>query len=141
MRAINEAILHYSATPEGKPFDVKDIRDWHVNGNGWSDVGYHFVIKLDGTIQKGRPLEKTGAHCKGHNRGTVGICYIGGGIKDGKDTRTEEQKESLDLLLRDLIKDHGILKISGHNEYSTKKCPGFDVPQEYSYLIKDPKAY
>ena len=53
MRAINEAILHYSATPEGKPFDVKDIRVWHVNGNGWSDVGYHFVIKLDGTIQKG----------------------------------------------------------------------------------------
>ena len=43
--------------------------------------------------------------------------------------------------LRDLIKDYGILKISGHNEYSTKKCPGFDVPKEYSYLIKDPKVY
>ena len=56
-------------------------------------------------------------------------------------TTEEEQKESLDLLLRDLIKDYGILKISGHNEYSTKKCPGFDVPKEYSYLIKDPKAY
>ena len=139
MRTINEAILHYSATPEGKPFDVKDIRDWHVNGNGWSDVGYHYVIKLDGTIQEGRPIVKTGAHCKGHNRGSVGICYIGGGITEGKDTRTPEQKDSIDLLLRELIEKYGILKISGHNQYSSKKCPGFDVPKEYSYLIKDPK--
>ncbi len=136
MRTINEAILHYSATPENKPFDVRDIYDWHVNGNGWSDVGYHYVIKLDGTIQEGRPISRIGAHCKGHNRGTVGICYIGGGITEGKDTRTEEQKESIGKLLRDLIKDHGICKISGHNQYSTKNCPGFDVPKEYSYLIK-----
>ena len=135
MRTINEAIIHYSATPEGKPFDVEDIRDWHVNGNGWSDVGYHYVIKLDGTIQDGRPISRTGAHCKGHNRGTVGICYIGGGITEGKDTRTEEQKDSLIILLTDLINQHNITKISGHNQYSTKKCPGFDVPSEYSHLI------
>ena len=135
MRTINEAILHYSATPEGKPFDVEDIRDWHVNGNGWSDVGYHYVVKLDGTVQEGRPISRTGAHCKGHNRGTVGICYIGGGITEGKDTRTEEQKDGLVVLLIDLIKKYDINKISGHNQYSTKKCPGFDVPSEYSNLI------
>jgi len=135
MRAINEAILHYSATPEGKPFDVKDIRDWHVNGNGWSDVGYHYVIKLDGTVQEGRPLSRTGAHCKGHNRGTVGICYIGGGVTDGKDTRTDEQKESLELLLSELIQEHNITKVSGHNQYSNKKCPGFDAPEEYGHLV------
>ena len=135
MRTIKEVILHYSATPEGKPFDVEDIRDWHVNGNGWSDVGYHYVIKLDGTIQDGRPISRTGAHCKGHNRGTVGICYIGGGITEGKDTRTEEQKDALVILLNDLIKQYNITKISGHNQYSTKKCPGFDVPSEYSHLI------
>jgi|TARA_R100001244_G_scaffold114175_1_gene84583 N-acetylmuramoyl-L-alanine amidase len=135
MRTIKEAILHYSATPEGKPFDVKDIWEWHVNGNGWSDVGYHYVIKLDGTIQDGRPIKRTGAHCRGHNRGTVGICYIGGGLTEGKDTRTEEQKDALVILLNDLIKQYNITKISGHNQYSTKKCPGFDVPSEYSHLI------
>jgi len=135
MRAINEAILHYSATPEGKDFDVEDIRKWHVDGNGWSDVGYHYVIKLDGTIQEGRPLSKTGAHCKGHNKGTVGICYIGGGITEGRDTRTEEQKESIKELLTELINNHSITKISGHNQYSSKDCPGFDVPSEYSDLI------
>ena len=135
MRTINEAIIHYSATPEGKPFDVEDIRDWHVNGNGWSDVGYHYVIKLDGTVQEGRPISRTGAHCKGHNRRTVGICYIGGNIKKGKDTRTEEQKDALIMLLIDLIKKYNINKISGHNQYSTKECPGFNVPSEYSHLI------
>jgi N-acetylmuramoyl-L-alanine amidase len=135
MRAINEAILHYSATPEGRDFDVEDIREWHVDGNGWSDVGYHYVIKLDGTIQEGRPISKTGAHCKGHNKGSVGICYIGGGLKNGTDTRTEAQKASILQLLIELTNVYGIKKISGHNQYSKKNCPGFNVPSEYSSLV------
>lgn len=78
MRKIDEIILHCSATPEGREHDVEDIRRWHVDGRGWSDVGYHYIILLDGTVQAGRPVNIQGAHCKGQNKTTVGICYIGG---------------------------------------------------------------
>ena len=102
MRKINKLIVHCSATPEYKNFDVNDIREWHVKGNGWSDCGYHYVIKLDGTLQEGRPVEKIGAHCAGHNRDSIGVCYIGGmdkNMKEWKDTRTPEQTETLHDLL------------------------------------------
>ena len=63
MRKIDEIIIHCAATPEGKNFTVAQIRDWHVNGNGWKDIGYHYVIYLDGSVHKGRPIEQVGAHC------------------------------------------------------------------------------
>ena len=76
MRNINEIIIHCAATPEGKNFTVEQIRDWHVNGNGWRDIGYHFVIYLDGSVHKGRPIEEVGAHCRGHNANSIGICSV-----------------------------------------------------------------
>ena len=92
MRKINKLIVHCSATPEHKEFDVEDITEWHVTGNGWSDCGYHYVITLGGEIQEARPERKIGAHCKGHNRNSIGICYIGGmdrTMDNWIDTRTE----------------------------------------------------
>ncbi len=77
-RKIDEIVLHCSATREGQDISVETIRSWHVDGNGWSDIGYHAVIMLDGTLELGRPLERSGAHVKGHNRNTIGVCYIGG---------------------------------------------------------------
>lgn len=77
MRKITELILHCSATPEGKDFSTTDIDRWH-KARGFKMIGYHYVIRLDGTIEQGRPLEMTGAHCKGHNAHSIGICYIGG---------------------------------------------------------------
>ena len=82
MRKITEIILHCSATAEGLDFSVRDIRAWH-KAQGWADVGYHYVVRLDGTVQEGRPLEQAGAHCKGHNDRSIGICYIGGLAADG----------------------------------------------------------
>ena len=68
MRNIDRIVLHCSATPEGKDYSVETIRDWHVNGRGWSDIGYHYVIRLDGSVELGRPIDKIGAHVKGHNK-------------------------------------------------------------------------
>ena len=76
MRDINKIILHCSATQEGQEFDVNDIKQWHLQ-RGFTDVGYHYVILLDGTIQDGRDIRTIGAHCKGQNYGSIGICYIG----------------------------------------------------------------
>jgi N-acetylmuramoyl-L-alanine amidase len=132
-RKIDKIIIHCSATPEGKDISVETIRDWHLK-RGWSDIGYHYVIDLDGRVHAGRPIEKTGAHVKGHNTGSIGICYIGGVEQDGKtpkDTRTKEQKAALDNLLFILTDVFANVTIHGHNEFSSKACPSFDVQAEY----------
>lgn len=137
MRKIDKIIVHCSATKEGQEFDVEDIRRWHVDGNGWKDVGYHYVIKLDGQIQFGRPLEQAGAHAKGHNETSIGICYIGGLDGEGHpcDTRTSEQDESLELLIAYLTRVFPGIELYGHNEFSNKSCPCFDVKSAYGYLL------
>ncbi len=133
-RKIDKIIIHCSATREGQHIDVDTIRDWHVNGRGWSDVGYHYIIYLDGTVHPGRPVERSGAHTKGQNSNSIGICYIGGVETDGKtpkDTRTPEQKAALDNLLFVLTDIFANTTIHGHNEFATKACPTFDVQAEY----------
>ena len=137
MRKINKIILHCAATPEGRTVSVDTIRRWHTN-KGWSDIGYHYVIGLKGEISKGRPIEKTGAHVRGQNRSSIGICYVGGvdvNMK-AKDTRTEAQKNSLRVLLLDLMYTYPNATLHGHNEFSSKACPSFDVQKEYKHLIK-----
>ena len=78
MRTIDKIILHCAATKEGRDIKTETIKSWHVKGNGWSDIGYHYVIELDGTVKKGRPMHRSGAHTKGHNTGSIGVCYVGG---------------------------------------------------------------
>jgi len=132
---LKRIILHCSATKEGQDFSVATIRDWHVKGRGWSDIGYHWVIRLDGSIEVGRPLEKSGAHTKGHNKDSVGVCYIGGCDADGKpkDTMNPEQEKAwrmIVLSLRTLYGDH--ITIHGHNEYANKACPSFIVEEKFA---------
>lgn len=134
MRAIKQIIIHCSATPEGRNNTVEDLRRWHKEGNGWDDIGYHYVIHLDGSIHKGRPDEKQGAHCVGKNSTSIGVCYIGGVAKDGKtakDTRTKEQKASLIRLLKHLRLRYPTAVIRGHRDYARKACPSFDAKSEY----------
>lgn len=136
MRKINEIIVHCSATPEGRHVTVEAIDLWHRK-EGFEEIGYHYVIYLDGTIHKGRPIEKVGAHCIGHNTNSVGVCYIGGVKKDGltpKDTRTPEQKQALLNLLIGLKSDFPGATIHGHREYANKACPCFDAKAEYKNL-------
>jgi N-acetylmuramoyl-L-alanine amidase len=137
MREINKIIVHCSATREGENFDVAEIRKWHVEGRGWSDIGYHFYIDLHGNIQKGRDIAKIGAHCKGHNRNSIGICYCGGVEADGKtpkDTRNTEQKEALLAVLRTLKAMFPNAVIHSHNNFANKACPSFDATAEYEDL-------
>lgn len=137
MRKINKIIVHCSATPEGQDVKTETIRDWHVNGNHWNDIGYHYVIELDGSIHKGRDENIIGAHCAGHNIYSIGVCYVGGVAKDGKtpkDTRTETQKQSLLELLKSLKVKYPNATIHGHREFAAKACPSFDAKYEYKDL-------
>ena len=122
--------MHCSATREGLPVNVDDIRRWHVDENGWQDIGYHYVIHLDGSIHAGRPEEVAGAHCNGYNRTSIGVCYVGGIASDGKtpkDTRTNAQTTSMVNLLRRLKVKYPNATVCGHNELARKACPSFDV--------------
>ena len=131
-RNIDEIILHCSASPDGRPDTTEDIRSWHVDGNGWSDIGYHLVIERDGKVGLGRPIWKLGAHCKaqGKNRNTIGICLVG--TKDFD----ERQFDTLKPLLEYIIRFFNISKVSGHSDYDSRKpnCPGFDVGE---YITKN----
>lgn len=134
-RQIKEIIIHCSATPEGKNYTVDDIRRWHKQ-QGWSDIGYHYVIGRHGELWEGRDVDVQGAHCAegGHNRYSIGVCYIGGVARDGKtpkDTRTLQQKAVMLQLLTDLKKLYPQAKIYGHRDFSSKACPSFDARTEY----------
>ena len=137
MRQINKIIVHCSATREGENYTVDTIRSWHVDGRGWSDIGYHFYIDLYGEIHKGRDIAKIGAHCKGQNRNSIGICYCGGVEADGKtpkDTRLDCQKEALTAVLRTLKAMYPEAVIHSHNDFARKACPSFDATDEYKHL-------
>lgn len=131
-RRIDEVIIHCTATPAGKPYTVEQIRRQHIQ-QGWSDIGYHYVIYADGSLHAGRPLDVVGAHCKGHNAHSIGICYVGGLNAAGKpaDTRTPAQKERLKSLIDSCKVLYKGVKIHGHNEFAAKACPCFDVSKAY----------
>lgn len=136
-RRITEIIVHCSATPEGKDYTVNDIRRWHKQ-QGWSDIGYHYVIYRNGHIEPGRDIDISGAHCEGHNSNSIGVCYIGGVARNGKtakDTRTLAQKAAMLSLLKDLRELYPGAKIYGHRDFAHKDCPSFDAMKEYSTII------
>lgn len=124
-------ILHSADVPDTKKFDhlgVKEIRRWHVKERGWSDVGYHFIIKRDGMIEKGRPLSRAGAHVRGHNRGTIGVCYV------GRKNPTKAQWASIKALW-ETLKAQGAKNLRVHNDYTnTKTCPGFSRKELYKRI-------
>ena len=135
-RKIKEIIVHCSATPEGKDYSVDTIRKWHLQ-RGFADIGYHYIIYRDGSIHIGRDEYVIGAHCKGHNSNSIGVCYIGGCASDGKtpkDTRTAEQKQSLVKLLKELKAKYPQASIHGHRDFANKACPSFDATKEYSSI-------
>lgn len=137
-RTINYLVVHCSATPEGKPFTVKDIDQWH-RARGFKGIGYNYVIYLDGTVHEGRDVNLIPAHVEGHNRDSIGICYIGGCDASGKkpkDTRTPQQKAALLELLKALRKLYPNAQILGHRDFAgvNKACPSFDAKTEYKQL-------
>ena len=135
-RVIKEIIVHCSATAEGRDFTVEDIRRWHKQ-QGWSDIGYHYVIGRHGEKWTGRDVDVSGAHCEGHNRNSIGVCYIGGLDETGKkakDTRTLQQKAVMLSLLTELKRLYPQAKIYGHRDFARKDCPSFDAKNEYKNI-------
>lgn len=130
MREINEIIIHCSASGTHQDFDVSDIDRWHRE-RGWSQIGYHFYIKLDGELQVGRPVAKQGAHTRKRNRDTIGVCFEGGYVDKALKTPWEKPTDNqlvtwkrLQTYIQDVYK---VTKVSGHYQYSKKTCPNFCI--------------
>ena len=142
-------ILHCSATRAGQRYTFRQCRQDH-RARGYKDIGYHYYVTCDGQVHEGRPLWQQGAHCLGHNRHSIGVCYEGGLDLLGRpaDTRTPAQRQSLRALLTHL---HGLFPqalILGHRDLSpdldgngrieprewVKQCPSFDASLDYEDL-------
>ena len=136
MREIKKIIVHCADTPEGRDVKTEEIKRWHTEERGWSDIGYHWVVELDGSVHQGRDESVSGAHCRGHNSDSIGICYVGGSDSDGnpKDTRTEGQRDSLVTLITEILDRHPEAEVFGHRDFSEKACPSFDAKSEYAGL-------
>jgi N-acetylmuramoyl-L-alanine amidase len=122
-------VVHCAATKPTMDIGLREIRQWHRQ-QGWLDVGYHYIIRRDGTIEEGRPQDVIGSHVKGHNHESLGICMAGGIDASGKPENnfTPEQFASLSGLLFKLREQFPQATILGHRELdSGKACPSFDV--------------
>lgn len=136
MRKINRVVIHCSATRREWMEDTSvadqaaEIDRWH-KARGWRAIGYHFVIGRDGAVAYGRDIDEAGAHVRGHNHDSIGICLIGGhgsSAEDAFETHfTIEQDTALRELLAALMLVLGPMKVHGHNEFAAKACPGFQV--------------
>ena len=131
MRKIDHIVVHCAATRPSADVGAAEIRRWHVSGNGWRDIGYHYVIRRSGAVESGRPLEQAGAHVSGHNAGSIGVCLAGGLDAAGKSAAeyTAEQWTALRELLGRLAGRFPDAKILGHRDFPgvKKDCPCFDV--------------
>ncbi len=132
LKEVRYLIIHCSDTPWMKDFTARDINRWHVEGRGWSMIGYHYVVRLDGTIEHGWPEFLQGAHCaaQGRNTDSLGICYIGGRDEQGRyaDTRTKAQKQAMQQLISDLRKRYPQARVAGHRDFDKGKlCPCYDA--------------
>lgn len=135
MRPISKIIIHCAATKPTLNIGAAEIKNWHTDphpdGNGWSDIGYHAVIRRNGDIEYGRPIERTGAHVRGHNTGSIGICLVGGHGSSADDQFGDHFSEAQFKALIGLLQGLRLMlpgaTIHGHNEFAAKACPGFRV--------------
>lgn len=136
MREIKRIILHCTATRESQAVSVADIDQWH-RSRGFKKIGYHYVIHPQGELSLGRPVADQGAHVKHENVDSIGVAYIGGLTDTGEvaDTMTIHQDVTFLMLVRSLRMVFGNLTLHGHNEFSNKACPSFDVQEKYSFLL------
>lgn len=125
-RAVHRVFLHCSASDHAHHDNVETLRQWHVVDRGWSDIGYHFLIRFSGELVKCRPLSKTPAAQRGHNTGSIAICLSGG--QNGKaNAFTTKQEDTLLRLCTAINKAYaGRVTFHGHNEVSSKACPVYD---------------
>lgn len=146
MRDLDEIVIHCTATTGDArgDVDVDVVRRWHTSPpRSWSDIGYHYLIRRDGSIEVGRPITRPGAHTRGHNSTTIGIVYSGGidpDTREPADTRTDDQRDALFSLIVSLSQVFPtIRRIRGHRDFPgvSKSCPCFDVPAEFGFLFDE----
>ena len=140
MRKINLIVIHCSDTYARMDIGVNEIRQWHLQ-RGFNDIGYHYVIRRDGAIEQGRPIEKPGAHAAGYNTNSIGICYAGGKGDNNQpeDNRTPEQKQAMYDLVASLKQQFPQAEITGHRDLPGvhKDCPCFSVKNDFKKLEND----
>lgn len=122
-------VIHCSATKPTMDIGAREIRMWHKQ-QGWLDVGYHFIIRRDGTVEEGRPVDTIGSHVKNHNSNSVGVCLVGGVDEKMKPEAnfTDAQWAALDAKVLELRKLYPTASVKGHNEFDAgKACPSFNV--------------
>ena len=130
MRLLNRIIVHYSWTPPDYDIGVGEIRQWHTDpnrqGGPFKDIGYHFVIRRNGQVETGRPVEEQGAHARGENHDSIGICLVGGkySFNFGR-----VQLLSLESLIRILTVLYGNMEVMGHRDVANTGCPGFNIKE------------
>lgn len=126
-RKVDLLVIHCSATPPNMDIGAKEIRRWHKD-KGWSDIGYHDVIRRNGVLERGRDYNRSGAHVRGYNSKSIGVCMIGGvdEYNEAEDNFTREQWKTLERYCR-MTKAQVPVTIHGHNEFANKACPSFSV--------------
>lgn len=142
MRKIARIFVHCSDTPNNRDIGAKEIRDWHINGNGWSDIGYHYVIRRDGSVDLGREESVPGAHCKGHNHDSIGICLVGGRLPEGgyrvsECNYTLAQMRTLEAMVKGLVDKYPGSTVHGHREFDKKECPCFHVDKWWDRICSE----
>ncbi len=137
-KAIKRVFIHCTATREGQDIDAATIRKWHL-GQGWTDIGYHFVIRLDGSVERGRAENIPGSHVAGFNTGSIGVVYVGGLDAQGKakDTRSPAQLQAMARLVGDLVKAYPGADVLGHRDASPDK-DGDGVVEKHEWLKECP---
>lgn len=119
----NKIILHHA---ECSNCSIEDVNIWHL-GNKWVMCGYHYFIRKDGSIYRGRPENVIGAHCPGQNFQSIGICAEGSYMWD---TMPQAQLSAIIELVNDIKNRYGIKEVGGHREYYSTDCPGTNYPLE-----------
>ena len=122
-------VVHCSATKPSMDIGLREIKRWHVNDNGWRDVGYHYIIRRNGEVELGRSNRDTGAHAAGYNHKSISLCMVGGMAEDNsaENNFTAQQWTALLDLVKQIKVDYPEADVIGHNEISEKECPSFDV--------------
>lgn len=133
MRAINLIVIHCADTYERMDIGAKEIDAWHRE-RGFLKIGYHYVVRRDGTVEKGRDEKEVGAHAKGYNQNSIGICWVGGRSDDNRpyDNRTTAQTAALRNLVAEMKKRYPLAQVVGHRDLDKNKaCPCFNAKREY----------
>jgi N-acetylmuramoyl-L-alanine amidase len=136
---ITHIVVHYTWTRLTDTWDMRRVAKLHTNSNGWNGPGYHYLIRIDGSFEFGRPEWAQGAHVRNANNGKIGVAFEGGRLNDnnGHNTMTAAQRKTMHWLISHLKKKYPNAKVNGHRDHVATQCPGFDAAAWWQH--KKPK--